>query len=60
MLRTVAGGRRGWAGSIPLILVDPAWQGRGIGAGLRTAALATLLAGGVSEMTAGSGRDGYI
>jgi GNAT superfamily N-acetyltransferase len=48
------------AGSIPLILVHPAWQGRGIGTGLLTAALDRLRAGGVSEVTAGSGGDCYI
>jgi GNAT superfamily N-acetyltransferase len=48
------------AGSIPLILVHPAWQRRGIGAGLLTAALDRLRAGGVSEVTAGSGGDTYI
>lgn len=48
------------AGSIPLILVHPAWQGRGIGTGLLTAALDRLRAGGISEVTAGSGGDSYI
>jgi GNAT superfamily N-acetyltransferase len=48
------------AGSIPLILVHPAWQGRGIGTGLMTAALDRLRTGGVSEVTAGSGGDSYI
>jgi GNAT superfamily N-acetyltransferase len=48
------------AGSIPLILVHPACQGRGIGTGLLAAALDKLSAGGVSEVTAASGGDCYI
>ena len=48
------------AGSIPLILVHPACQGRGIGAGLLTAALDALRAGGAREVTAGSGGSCYI
>ena len=45
------------AGSIPLILVEPAYQRRGIGTGLLDAALRQLRAGGV---TAGSGGAVYI
>jgi ribosomal protein S18 acetylase RimI-like enzyme len=48
------------AGSVPLILVHPAWQGHGIGTSLLAAALDTLRARGVSEVTAGSGGSCYI
>jgi beta-N-acetylhexosaminidase len=48
------------AGSIPLILVHPAHQRRGIGTGLLAAAVDKLRAGGVTEVTAASGGDGYI
>ena len=48
------------AGSVPLILVHPGWQGRGIGTGLLAAALDLLRAGGAREVTAGSGGSGYI
>jgi GNAT superfamily N-acetyltransferase len=48
------------AGSIPLILVHPACQGRGIGTGLLAAALDMLRAGGAREVRAGSGGDAYI
>jgi GNAT superfamily N-acetyltransferase len=48
------------AGSIPLILVHPAHQRRGIGTGLLTAALDKLRAGGATEVTAASGGDDYI
>jgi ribosomal protein S18 acetylase RimI-like enzyme len=48
------------AGSIPLILVHPACQGRGIGTDLLAAALDRLRAGGSGEVTAGSGGRGYL
>ena len=48
------------AGSIPLILVHPAHQRRGIGTGLLTAALDRLRAAGATEVTAASGGDDYI
>jgi beta-N-acetylhexosaminidase len=48
------------AGSIPLILVHPACQGRGIGTGLLGAALDMLRAGGARHVWAGSGGRGYI
>jgi GNAT superfamily N-acetyltransferase len=48
------------AGSIPLILVHPAHQRRGIGAGLLAAALDTIRAGGATEVTVASGGDDYI
>jgi GNAT superfamily N-acetyltransferase len=48
------------AGSIPLILVHPGWQGRGIGTGLLAAAVDLLRAGGALEVMAGSGGSGYI
>lgn len=48
------------AGSIPLILVHPACQGRGIGTGLLGAALDMLRAGGAGEVMAGSGGGAYI
>ena len=43
------------AGSIPLVLVTPGHQGRGIGTGLLSAALDRLRAAGVSVVHAGSG-----
>jgi GNAT superfamily N-acetyltransferase len=48
------------AGSIPLILVHPFHQRRGIGTGLLAAALDKLRAGGTTEVTAASGGDDYI
>jgi ribosomal protein S18 acetylase RimI-like enzyme len=48
------------AGSIPLILVDPACQRRGIGTSLLAAALERLRAGGVLSVTAGNGGGSYI
>jgi beta-N-acetylhexosaminidase len=48
------------AGSIPLVLVHPAHQRRGIGTGLLAAALDKLRAAGATEVTAASGGDGYI
>ena len=48
------------AGSIPLILVHPAYQRRGIGTGLLAAALDKLRAGGVTDVTAASGGSSYI
>lgn len=48
------------AGSIPLILVDPACQRRGIGTGLLAAALERIRAGGVAGVTAASGGSSYI
>lgn len=48
------------AGSIPLILVDPACQRRGIGTSLLAAALERLQAGGVLSVTAASGGGSYI
>ena len=48
------------AGSIPLILVHPAHQRRGIGTGLLAAALDKLRAAGAAEVTVASGGDGYI
>lgn len=47
-------------GSIQLILVDPAYQGRGIGSALLAAALDKLRAGGAQEVSAGSGGRSYI
>ena len=43
------------AGSIPLILVPPAWQRRGVGGALMTAALQALRAAGVGAVSAASG-----
>ncbi len=48
------------AGSIPLMLVAPAHQRRGIGTSLLGAALAQLSASGVSVAHAGSGGTDYI
>jgi GNAT superfamily N-acetyltransferase len=48
------------AGSVPLILVHPGWQGRGIGTGLLAAAVDLVRAGGAREVTAGSGGSAYI
>ena len=48
------------AGSIPLILVDPGYQRRGIGAALLEAALGQIRAAGTASVTAGSGGAAYI
>jgi GNAT superfamily N-acetyltransferase len=48
------------AGSIPLILVDPGYQRRGIGTGLLDAAVARVRTGTASKVTAGSGGAAYI
>jgi beta-N-acetylhexosaminidase len=48
------------AGSIPLILVAPAYQRRGIGTALLAAALDCLHGGGSTGVTAGSGGRFYI
>jgi len=48
------------AGSIPLILVDPGHQRRGIGTGLLEAAVRQIRAGAASSVTAGSGGAVYI
>lgn len=48
------------AGSIPLILVEPGYQRRGIGTGLLDAALRQLRAGTADSVTAGSGGAVYI
>src|SRR5258708_16131072 len=48
------------AGSIPLVIVAPAHQRRGIGTDLLSAALARLSASGVSVAHAGSGGADYI
>jgi GNAT superfamily N-acetyltransferase len=48
------------AGSIPLILVEPGYQRRGIGTGLLEAALQQLHAGSAASVTAGSGGAGHI
>jgi GNAT superfamily N-acetyltransferase len=47
------------AGSIPLILVHPACQRRGIGATLLEAALEQVWAGGAASVTAASGGGSY-
>jgi GNAT superfamily N-acetyltransferase len=48
------------AGGIPLLLVDPAQQRRGVGTGLLEAALAALAAGGARTAALGSGGADYI
>jgi GNAT superfamily N-acetyltransferase len=48
------------AGSIPLILVDPSWQQRGIGTSLLAAALDRVRAGGAAGIFAGGGDGAYI
>jgi hypothetical protein len=48
------------AGSVPLILVDPGHQRRGIGTGLLEAAVRQICAGAASSVTAGSGGGVYI
>src|SRR5260370_30041745 len=48
------------AGSIPLVIVAPAHQRRGIGTDLLSAALARLSASGISVAHAGSGGTDYI
>jgi GNAT superfamily N-acetyltransferase len=48
------------SGGVPLILVHPACQGRGVGTGLLAAALDWLRAGGAQVVWAGSGGDSYI
>src|SRR5258707_14456006 len=48
------------AGSIPLMLVEPGYQRRGIGTGLLEAALQQVRAGTASSVTAGSGGAVYI
>lgn len=48
------------AGSIPLMLVEPGYQRRGIGTGLLEAALQQVRAGTASSVTAGSGGAAYI
>ena len=48
------------AGSIPLILVDPGYQRRGIGTALLQAALGQVRAAGARSVTAGSGGAAYI
>src|SRR5262245_9737692 len=48
------------AGSIPLLLVDPEQQRRGIGARLHEAGLARLAALGAATVQLGSGGDDYI
>ena len=48
------------AGSIPLILVEPGYQRRGIGAALLEAALQQIRAGTAGRVTAGSGGAVYI
>jgi len=48
------------AGSIPLIVVEPGYQRRGIGTGLLEAALQQIRAGTAGSVTAGSGGAAYI
>jgi beta-N-acetylhexosaminidase len=48
------------AGSIPLILVEPGYQRRGIGTGLLEAALQQVRVGTAGSVTAGSGGAVYI
>ena len=48
------------AGSIPLMLVEPGYQRRGIGTGLLEAALQQVRAGTAGSVTAGSGGAVYI
>jgi beta-N-acetylhexosaminidase len=48
------------SGSVPLILVAPAYQRRGIGTALLSAAIERLRAGNVTSVSAGSGGDFYI
>ena len=48
------------AGSIPLILVQPGWQRRGIGTALLEAALRQVRTGSVGNVTAGSEGASYI
>src|SRR5262245_66118158 len=48
------------AGSILLILIHPACQGRGIGTGLLAAAVDLLRAGETREVRAGSGGRAYV
>ena len=48
------------AGSVPLLLVDPAWQRRGIGTRLLAAGLERLAALGVGRVGLGSGGDDYL
>jgi beta-N-acetylhexosaminidase len=48
------------AGSIPLVLVDPGYQRRGIGGALLEAALGQVRADGAGSVTAGSGGAAYI
>jgi beta-N-acetylhexosaminidase len=48
------------AGSVPLILVEPGYQRRGIGTALLGAALDRVRAAGVGRVTAGSGGASYI
>jgi beta-N-acetylhexosaminidase len=48
------------AGNIPLILIDPAYQRRGIGTGLLATAVERLHAGGAVCVTAASGGGSYI
>ncbi len=48
------------AGSIPLMLVEPGYQRRGIGTGLLEAALQQLHAGSAASVTAGSGDARHI